>query len=374
MASTDSPPRNDRGGRRDAGAPILLVSAFDYALPRELVAQYPPQRRDESRLLVLDRLASSIQHKRFPDLLELLHPGDVLVLNETKVLPARLLGQRADTGGKAEVLLIREKKPGLWLAAIFGKGNLQRGVVITFRDGRWSGELVKSRGEGVWVLAFRGPEATPEETMDALLQSEGKMPLPPYIRRPVEHFDEQRYQTVYARLPGAIAAPTAGLHFTERILSELGRKGVRIAKLVLHVGRGTFLPVRSEAIAEHRMEAESFEIPKETMAEVVLAKKEKRRVVAVGTTVVRALETVWGSHDGKPDSANDLKGWTEKFIYPGYEFRAVDALVTNFHLPKTTLLLLVSAFAGRELILKAYQEAIEQKYRFYSYGDAMLIH
>jgi S-adenosylmethionine:tRNA ribosyltransferase-isomerase len=210
--------------------------------------------------------------------------------------------------------------------------------------------------------------------MDALLQSEGKMPLPPYIRRPVEHFDEQRYQTVYARLPGAIAAPTAGLHFTERILSELGRKGVRIAKLVLHVGRGTFLPVRSEAIAEHRMEAESFEIPKETMAEVVLAKKEKRRVVAVGTTVVRALETVWGSHDGKPDSANELTGWTEKFIYPGYEFMAVDALVTNFHLPKTTLLLLVSAFAGRELILKAYQEAIEQKYRFYSYGDAMLIH
>ena len=374
MASTDSLPRNDRGGQGEAGAPSLLVSAFDYALPRELVAQYPPQRRDESRLLVLDRLASSIQHKRFPDLLELLHPGDVLVLNETKVLPARLLGQRADTGGKAEVLLIREKKPGVWLAAIFGKGNLQRGVVITFRDGRWSGELVKSRGEGVWVLAFRGPEATPEETMDALLQSEGKMPLPPYIRRPVEHFDEQRYQTVYARLPGAIAAPTAGLHFTERILSELGRKGVRIAKLVLHVGRGTFLPVRSEAITEHRMEAESFEIPKETMAEVVLAKKEKRRVVAVGTTVVRALETVWGSHDGKPDSANELTGWTEKFIYPGYEFMAVDALVTNFHLPKTTLLLLVSAFAGRELILKAYQEAIEQKYRFYSYGDAMLIH
>jgi S-adenosylmethionine:tRNA ribosyltransferase-isomerase len=373
MASMDMQPRNDRGDRGEAG-PGLLVSAFDYALPRELVAQYPPQRRDESRLLVLDRLASSIQHKRFPDLLELLHPGDVLVLNETKVLPARLLGQRADTGGKAEVLLIREKKPGVWLAAIFGKGNLQRGVVITFRDGRWSGELVKSKGEGVWVLAFRGPEVTPEETMDALLQSEGKMPLPPYIRRPVEHFDEQRYQTVYARLPGAIAAPTAGLHFTERILSELGRKGVRIAKLVLHVGRGTFLPVRAGTVGEHRMEGEYFEVPQETASEVDLAKKEKRRVVAVGTTVVRALETVWGSHDGKPDSANDLKGWTEKFIYPGYEFRAVDALVTNFHLPKTTLLLLVSAFAGRELILKAYQEAIEQKYRFYSYGDAMLIH
>ncbi len=180
MTSTDTPHRTDGGGRGDARS-ALPISAFDYALPRELVAQYPPQRRDESRLLVLDRLGSSIQHKRFPDLLELLHPGDVLVLNETKVLPARLLGQRADTGGKAEVLLIREKKPGVWLAAVFTKGKLQRGVVITFRDGRWSGDLVKSRGEGVWVLAFRGPEATPGETMDALLQSEGKMPLPPTV-------------------------------------------------------------------------------------------------------------------------------------------------------------------------------------------------
>lgn len=352
------------------------MASYDYALPRELVAQYPAQRRDDSRLLVLDRSQSSLQHKRFPDLLELLHPGDLLVLNETQVLPARLFGQRADTSGNVEVLLIREKNPGLWLAAVSGKGKLHRGLILLFREGRWTGELVKSRGEGVWVIAFKEPagsEENPEEMMNTLLLSEGKMPLPPYIRRPVEPFDEQRYQTVYARIPGAIAAPTAGLHFTERILSELGRKGVRIAKLILHVGRGTFLPVRTETIGDHRMEAEYFEIPKETLGEITQAKKERRRVVAVGTTVVRALETAWGSHDGKPDAGNDLKGWTDKFIRPGYEFKAVDALVTNFHLPRTTLLLLVSAFAGRELILKAYQEAIAQQYRFYSYGDAMLI-
>jgi S-adenosylmethionine:tRNA ribosyltransferase-isomerase len=352
------------------------MGLYDYVLPRELIAQFPAQRRDESRLLVLDRSQSSFQHKRFPDLLDLLHPGDLLVLNETRVLPARLFGQRADTGGKVEVLLIREKKPGVWLAAVSCKGKLQRGMILAFREGRWTGELVKSKGEGVWVIAFKGPagpEASSEETMNALFLSEGKMPLPPYIRRPVEHFDEQRYQTVYARIPGAIAAPTAGLHFTERILSELGRKGVRIAKLVLHVGRGTYLPVRKGIISEHHMEAEYFEVPKETLGEIALARKEKRRVVAVGTTVVRALETAWSSRDGKPDAVNDLKGWTDKFIHPGYAFKAVDALVTNFHLPKTTLLLLVSAFAGRELILKAYQEAIAQQYRFYSYGDAMLI-
>jgi S-adenosylmethionine:tRNA ribosyltransferase-isomerase len=199
------------------------------------------------------------------------------------------------------------------------------------------------------------------------------MPLPPYIRRPAEVFDEQRYQTVYARVPGAIAAPTAGLHFTERVLGDLARKGVRTAKLTLHVGRGTFLPIRSQTVGEHRMEAEFFDIPKETLADVARAKREKRRVVAVGTTTVRGLETAWGGKDCPPGGGDGLAGWTEKFICPGHEFKAVDALVTNFHLPKTTLLLLVSAFAGRALILKAYREAIQQGYRFYSYGDAMLI-
>lgn len=353
-----------------------LTSEFDYHLPRELIAQYPTDKRDTSRLLVLERRGGGMEHKRFPDLLEFLHAGDLLVLNETKVLPARIFGERADNGSRVEVLLLREKAPGVWLASVFckAKGKRERGLVLNFGSGRWTGTLVKSKGSGVWVIAFQGPEASPGETMAALLASEGKMPLPPYIKRPVEHFDEQRYQTVYARVLGAIAAPTAGLHFTERILSEATRKGVRTTKLLLHVGRGTFQPIRSPTIGEHRMEGEYFDIPRETISEVASAKAEGRRVVAVGTTTVRTLETAWGRKEGPPSVAQDYRGWTEKFIYPGYEFKAVDALVTNFHLPKTTLLLLVSAFAGRELVLKAYEEAVKQGYRFYSYGDAMFIY
>jgi S-adenosylmethionine:tRNA ribosyltransferase-isomerase len=342
------------------------LSLFDFELPPHLIADAPAKERDLSRLLVLDRGAGSLAHHVFRDLPRFLRAGDVLVLNETAVFPARLLGKRAATGGKAEAFLLEEREPGLWEALVRTKGTLREGEALAFGEGGARFEVIFERrlDEGRALVRFpAGADAR------VLVERVGKTPLPPYIAREEsdsrESEDRTRYQTVYAREPGAVAAPTAGLHFTEPLLRELETGGVQLARLVLHVGLGTFAPVRAARVEEHRMHRERYTIPSRTIEAVEAARREGRRVVACGTTSVRALET-W-RRSGRSSGDTDI------FIYPGYEFSAVDALITNFHLPRSTLLMLVSAFAGRERILAAYSEAIRSSYRFYSYGDAMLI-
>lgn len=348
----------------------MNLSDFDYHLPRGLIAQYPLPERDASRLLVLCRGDEGMHHRRFRDLPAWLEPGDLLICNDTKVIPARLEGWRRG-GGKAEVLLVAEDGPNRWwVLGKPGKG-LAVGRRLTFREG--IGAQVLDRGEGGRrLLQFDGAD-----DIVPLLPRIGMMPLPPYLKRgasPEERardgaLDAERYQVVYAGAPGAIAAPTAGLHFTEALLTELGGDGVEIAFLTLHVGVGTFTPVTVDRVAEHRMAAERYTIPEGTAAAVKRAKAEGRRVVAVGTTTTRALEDA--ALEGEGVRAGE--GMASLFITPGHRFRVVNALVTNFHLPRSTLLILVSAFAGRDVIRKAYAEAIQARYRFYSYGDAMLI-
>ena len=348
----------------------MTLSDFEYQLPEGLIAQYPLPERDASRLLVVCREESAIHHGRFRDLGVWLRPGDLLVLNDTKVIPARLEGRRPG-GGKVGVLLIAEDAPNRWWALGRPGKGLAVGRRLSFQDG--IGALVVDRGEGGRrLLQFDGAE-----DILALLPRIGMMPLPPYLKRGAsgeEHahggaLDAERYQTVYATQAGAIAAPTAGLHFTDAILSEVGQHGVEIASLTLHVGVGTFTPVTAERVAEHRMAAERYAIPEGTAAAVKRAKAEGRRVVAVGTTTTRALEDAALAGSG----IRAGEGMASLFITPGHRFQVVDALVTNFHLPRSTLLILVSAFAGRNLIRKAYTEATHARYRFYSYGDAMLI-
>jgi len=353
----------------------VRVSLFDYKLPTELIAQYPLAERAGSRMLVLDRSSEQIQHRRFTDLRDYLVPGDCLVINETEVIPARLLGHRT-TGGRAELLLLCPVEDGRWEALVKPVDRIRIGDIIDFGESV-TASIEAELSEGRRLVSFNC-----SGDLLSTLEEVGLTPLPPYIRRDQappqeasagqqaqEVEDRQRYQTVYACEPGAVAAPTAGLHFDEEMLERLAACDVEIVRITLHVGLGTFRPVRVENIEEHQMDMERYQITAEAAQAINACRAEGGRIVAVGTTVVRTLETL-ADDSGQiaPDS-----GETSLFVYPGYQFRAVDMLLTNFHLPRSTLLMLVSAFAGREQVLAAYQEAIDQRYRFYSYGDCMLI-
>jgi S-adenosylmethionine:tRNA ribosyltransferase-isomerase len=352
---------------------MYTLDDYDYFLPEALIAQTPATDRDGSRLLHLNRGNGTVLHRYFHDIVTLLHPSDVLVVNNTRVIPGRLHGRKA-TGGKAELLILdygetdgrgRDDCKRVYRCLIKASKQAGAGSRIYFDEGLVA--EVKNFSNGIYTVAFSAPEA-----FDGLLHRIGRMPLPPYIRRDETQPDEadrMRYQTVYAREQGAIAAPTAGLHFTDEVLSQISQKGVTVAAVTLHVGYGTFVPVRVNDIRDHHMHDEWFSISDETARIVNRAKAEGRRVVAVGTTSVRTLEYATGP-DGiiQPGS-----GRCDLFIYPGYAFKTVDAMITNFHLPRSTLLMLVSAFVGREIILRAYQTAVDEKYRFFSYGDAMLI-
>lgn len=339
----------------------MRVSDFDYYLPEELIAQTPVEPRDAARLLVVDRETGRMEHRIFRQLPDYLRAGDVLVLNDTRVMPARLYGVKAPTGGRVEVLLLGRRGPDEWEALVRPGRRLPVGSEIVFGEGKLSARVIDRTEAGGRVLRF-----VPGDDLDERLRELGQVPLPPYIRAPLAN--PERYQTVYARDAGSAAAPTAGLHFTPELLATLREMGVEIAYLTLHVGLGTFRPVQAERIEEHRMHAEYFSVPETTAHVVNAAKREGRRVVAVGTTVARTLEA---SADNGEIRCGD--GWTDLFIYPGYQWKIVSTLITNFHLPRSTLLMLVSAFLGRERTLAAYEEAVRQRYRFYSFGDAMLI-
>ncbi|HSD66840.1 MAG TPA: tRNA preQ1(34) S-adenosylmethionine ribosyltransferase-isomerase QueA [Vicinamibacteria bacterium] len=346
------------------GPPEHAVEAYDYPLPPDLVAQEPLAERDASRLLVLERASGRLAHHAFSDLPELLRPGDLLVTNRSRVFPARLLGRR-EGGGAAEVLLVRRREPTVWDAMVRPGRRLRPGTTVDVADGfRVRVESTPVPG-GLRAVRLLLDGLDP----DAALERHGHVPLPPYIRRPDVGEDRERYQTVFAREPGSVAAPTAGLHFTPALLDRLRARGVERAEIVLHVGPGTFRPVDVRDVRAHRVDPECLTIPAETAAAVDRARAEGRRVVAVGTTTTRALESALD--DGGRVRPGDAE--TDLVIVPGHRFRAVDALVTNFHLPRSSLLLLASAFAGRERVLAAYAEAVRLRYRFYSYGDAMLV-
>lgn len=339
----------------------LRVDLFDYHLPPDRIAQYPAEQRDASRLLELRRGTGELRHRRFSEIAELLHAGDVLVLNDTRVIPARLKGYR-ETGGEVELLLLEAMGATRWRALARPARRMQEMAVAEFGDGRLRATVLAVEEDGVRLV-----ELEHEGALLPLLDEIGRPPLPPYIRREAEPEDRERYQTIYAHEPGAVAAPTAGLHFTEQVLDALAARGVQLGRLTLHVGLGTFQPVRTDRVEDHTMHAEHYRISEE-LADLINART--GRLVAVGTTVSRALETA-----ADPQGAIcPGEGRTELFIYPGYRFRAVEAMLTNFHLPRSTLLMMVSAFAGRERILAAYEEAIRAGYRFFSYGDCMFIH
>lgn len=338
----------------------MRLSEFDYHLPKELIAQRPSEQRDRSRLLVLHKTSGRIEHRRFADIVEYLRPADRLVINTTKVMPARLVGRKLGTGGEAEIFLLRQVSENTWLCLVRPGRRLMPGAVVEFGQGELTGRIAEYKGQGRRLVEF-----TFEGEFSAGLEKVGHVPLPPYIARADEAPDRARYQTVYARETGAVAAPTAGLHFTPELLAGIRGKGVSVLDVLLHVGWGTFKAVEAEDIRRHQMDEEYFLIPDETVAAVERARSEGSRTIAVGTTTVRALESY--ALTGKTDD------WTRIFIYPPHDFKLVDALVTNFHLPKSTLLMLVSAFAGVGNIRNAYAEAIRERYRFYSYGDAMLI-
>jgi len=339
----------------------MNLALFDYRLAPDRVAQYPVEPRDASRLLVLDRATRRWEDRKFVDLPDLLRPGDCLVVNDSRVIPARLRG-RLENGNPVELLFLREVTRSRWEALARPAKRCSVGATLEVGGGLIA-RVVESMSDGRRLIDLQGG------SVEALLEHHGLPPLPPYIRRPAEPPDRERYQTVYARHEGSVAAPTAGLHFTEELLERLSARGVEVRGLTLHVGPGTFRPIRRARVEEHRMEPERLEIPEATASAVNRARAEGRRVIAVGTTTTRALEGAAAEDDRvRPGS-----GATDLFIAPGYRFRAVDALLTNFHLPRSTLLVLVSAFAGRELILDAYRHALLAGYRFYSYGDAMLI-
>jgi S-adenosylmethionine:tRNA ribosyltransferase-isomerase len=329
----------------------MRLSDFDYDLPGELIAQYPLKSRDACRLLVVDRNRGTIEHRTFSDIGEYMRPGDLLVLNDTRVLTCRLRGKRA-TGGKVEVFLLRQKE-GLCFGCMLKPGRLKVGERIFFNDSGFTGTLTAEN------------EVTFTAASAAKVYAQGEIPLPPYIKRPVEKSDAEYYQTVYAAADGSVASPTAGLHFTSALLDRLKQQGVGLAQVTLHVGLGTFKSVSAEDISQHVMGEEYFIVPEETQAALARLRTQRSgRVIAVGTTTCRTLESY---------AAGKTSGWTSLFMYPGYRFRFVEGLLTNFHLPRTTLFMLVCAFAGTDLARQAYEEAIKEKYRFYSYGDAMLI-
>jgi len=340
----------------------LKTSDFYYDLPPELIAQTPLERRDGSRLMVLDRETGEVTHRHFYDLPEYLRPGDCLVLNNSRVIPARLLGHREPSGGAVEVLLLKDKGDGVWECLTKPGRKTHLGTQLSFGEGSLTAEVVGEREDGNKLVKFRY-----EGIFLEVLERLGKMPLPPYIKQELE--DGERYQTVYSKINGSAAAPTAGLHFTKELLQKIEDKGVPLAYITLHVGLGTFRPVKAEEISEHHMHSEFCMIDRDTAELLNRTKKNGGRIVCVGTTSCRTLES-FAKEDG---TFEESSGWTDIFIYPGYRFKAMDALITNFHLPESTLVMLVSAFAGREHILNAYAEAVREKYRFFSFGDAMAI-
>jgi S-adenosylmethionine:tRNA ribosyltransferase-isomerase len=339
----------------------MKLSEFSYDLPKELIAQYPPLERDTCRLMILDRKKSSLEHKSFKSILHYLKKGDCLVLNDTKVIPARMFGKRA-TGGKVELFLLEKKDP-ICEALLRPSARLKDGEVIVLESG--DEVEVLSRGEVGRFVKFNTP-------LDQVLSRAGHVPLPPYMSRSDSPGDASNYQTVYARKDGATASPTAGLHFTEELLGEIKSMGVNIATVTLHTNYGTFAPIKCDNIEDHKMHKEFFELSAGTIDIVRKTKRSGGRVFAVGTTSNRVLEHCAKEISSDLKSCN-LSGWTDLFIYPGYEFKITDHLITNFHLPESTLLVLVSAFAGKEFVFEAYRKAIEERYRFFSYGDAMLI-
>ncbi len=339
----------------------MKTSDFYFDLPPELIAQTPLPRRDVSRLLALDKATGAVRHMHFYDLPSLLRPGDCLVLNDSRVLPARLIGRRAG-GGACEVLLLIDRGDNVWECLVRPGKKLRPGAKLTFGDGELSAEVVGEVEGGNRLVRF-GYDGIFLETLERL----GRMPLPPYIKEELE--DAERYQTVYSKVVGSAAAPTAGLHFTKELLGQVQGMGVKVCYVTLHVGLGTFRPVKAENLDEHRMHAEYCVIPQETADIINGTKRDGGRVVCVGTTSCRTIES-WAAEDGTLKAS---AGWTDIFIYPGYRFKVLDALVTNFHLPGSTLIMLVSALAGREHVLAAYEQAVRERYRFFSFGDAMFI-
>lgn len=340
----------------------MKLSDFSYNLPEELIAQDPLAKRDNSRLMVLNKKTGEREHKHFYDVIDYLNPGDCLVINNTKVIPARLMGVKEDTGASIEVLLLKRHDEKVWETLVKPGKKARPGARISFGNGLLVGEVIEIVEEGNRLIRFEY-DGIWEELLDQL----GQMPLPPYITHKLE--DKNRYQTVYAKYDGSAAAPTAGLHFTEELLTKIEEKGIRIANVTLHVGLGTFRPVKVDNILEHHMHSEFYMIDEKAAGIINDTRAKGGKVISVGTTSTRTLETA-----AKPDGTIEAcSGWTEIFIYPGYEFKVVDRLITNFHLPESTLLMLVSALSSREIILDAYEEAVREKYRFFSFGDAMML-
>ena len=340
----------------------MKVEDFDYNLPEELIAQTPLEQRDSSRLLVLDKKTGETTHQTFSNIIEYLEEGDTLVLNDTKVLPARLIGTKEETGAIIEILLLKNLTGDDWECLVKPARRIKVGTIISFGDGKLKAKCIKEDIEGIRHFTFIYDGIFLE-----ILEKLGTMPLPPYIHEKLA--DQSRYQTVYAKEIGSAAAPTAGLHFTNELLSKIEEKGINIAYITLHVGLGTFRPVSVDTIEEHEMHSEYYQMSKEVAELLEKTKKNNKKIIAVGTTSTRTLETI----ASKYNCFKECSGWTNIFIYPGYQFKAIDCLITNFHLPKSTLVMLVSALAGRKNILNAYRIAVEQEYRFFSFGDAMLI-
>jgi len=340
----------------------MKTDDFDFELPEHLIAQHPILKRDESRLLVLDKKTGKIEHQKFYNIIDYLNKGDILVLNDTKVIPARLFGTKEDTNAHVELLLLKNTEKDTWECLVKPAKRVKIGTIISFGDGLLKAKCISTGEEGIRHLEFIY-DGVFYEILDKL----GTMPLPPYIREKLS--DKDRYQTVYAKNIGSAAAPTAGLHFTKELLKKITDKGITICYVTLHVGLGTFRPVSVEDVTKHVMHSEYYEMDEETANILNKAKKENKRIISVGTTSTRTLESIINKYN----QFKACSGWTNIFIYPGYEFKAVNALITNFHLPKSTLIMLVSALANREIILNAYAEAVKEEYRFFSFGDAMFI-
>ena len=341
----------------------MKVEDFNYELPEELIAQTPLPKRDESRLLVLDKKTGEIEHKKFYHIIDYLNPGDTLVLNNSKVLPARLIGVKEETNAVIEILLLKNIENDCWECLVKPARRIKVGTIVSFGEGKLKAKCIYEGEEGIRHFEFLY-----EGIFLEILEELGTMPLPPYIHEKLK--DQSRYQTVYAKEVGSAAAPTAGLHFTKELLKKIEEKGVHIAYVTLHVGLGTFRPVSVDKIEDHEMHSEFYTMDFETAKLLNETRKKGHRIIAVGTTSTRTLETIMSLYG----TFKECNGWTKIFIYPGYQFKGIDCLITNFHLPKSTLVMLVSALAGRENILHAYQVAVSEKYRFFSFGDAMFIH
>ena len=340
----------------------MKTEDFDYYLPENLIAQTPINKRDKSKLMVLNKETGTIEHRHFADIIDYLTPNDVLVLNDTKVMPARLIGQKEDTNGHIELLLLKNTKNNIYECLCKPAKRVKIGTIVTFGDGILKAKCIEVKEEGIREFEFLY-DGIFYEILDKL----GEMPLPPYIHKKLK--DKNRYQTVYAKNIGSAAAPTAGLHFTQELLEKLKNKGITICYVTLHVGLGTFRPVNVEDVTTHKMHSEFYTINEETAKILNQAKKDGKNIVSVGTTTTRVLETVMNQYQ----TFKACSGYTSIFIYPGYQFKAVDSLITNFHLPKSTLIMLVSAFCSKEIIMNAYSEAIKNNYRFFSFGDSMFI-